>query len=100
MAIKTPGDLSAFGIAFSQNRIGLSMTTLIRTLARTSGSRALGRRNREACEEIGKAALGTVRFQRAGLARCALKSNGRLAETARWKRTVPRAAPHNVNNTL
>jgi hypothetical protein len=66
MAIKTPGDLSAFGIAFSQNRIGLSITTLIRTLARTSGSRALGRRNREACEEIGKAALGTVRFQRAG----------------------------------
>jgi len=75
MASKTPGDLSAFGIAFSQNRIGLSMTTLIRTLARTSGSRALGRRNREACEEIGKAALGTVRFQRAGLAGCALEAN-------------------------
>jgi len=32
LTIKVSGDLSAFGIALSQNRSGKLMTTLIRTL--------------------------------------------------------------------
>src|SRR5262245_52700630 len=98
--IKTPGDLSAFGIAFSQNRSGRSMTTLIRKLARTSGSRALGKRNREACKEIGKAAWVRIASSVRSLRVVPLLFNAHPSTPARWKRCVPRAAPHNVNNTL